>query len=262
MRDVNRVKENCRDGLASLGTYVTFHAPAAVEVAALAGFDFVRLDPYHAACSPETLGNLIRAAHAHDITPWVRVRNDPWEIMTCLDMGAQAITVPNCGTVAAARAAVAAVHYPPLGEREMSRPLRLRGLSAQDYLEWTRSQLILSVQIEGLEGLDNYREIVAVEGVDCIQTGRNDLSQALGVPGENAHPKVLEAERRIVEAALDAGKQVSLVQSLNSDGLERAARWMEQGVRIMTVDSDYMVLLEAYKGGVATLRTPAKPPAR
>jgi len=132
--------------------------------------------------------------------------------------------------------------------------MRLRNLSGAEYLEWSRTQLLLSVQIEGGEGLRNYREIVAVEGVDCIQTGRNDLSQALGVPGENLHPKVLDAERRIVEAALEAGKQVSLVHSLNDDGLERAARWMEQGVRIMTVDSDYMVLLETYRRGVKRLR--------
>jgi 4-hydroxy-2-oxoheptanedioate aldolase len=253
MKDINRVKKNCAEGKPSLGTYATL-SPTAVEIAAIAGFDFVRLDPYHVACSPEVLGNMVRAAYAHGVTPWARVRNDPYEIMTALDLGVQAITVPNCGTVAAARAAVAAVHYPPLGEREMSRPLRLRNLTGAEYLEWSRTQLMLSVQIEGSEGLQNYRDIVRVEGVDCIQTGRNDLSQALGVPGENLHPKVLDAEKRIVEAALEAGKQVSLVHSLNDDGLERAARWIEQGVRIMTVDSDYMVLLESYRKGLSRLR--------
>jgi len=253
MKDINLVKKKYNEGGHALGTYVTL-SPTAVELAALAGFDFVRMDPYHNACSPEMLSNFFRAAYAHGVTPWARVRNDPWEIMTCLDLGAQAITVPNIGTVAAARAAVNAMHYPPMGDREMSRPMRLRGLTASQYLEWSQTQLLLSCQIEGAEGLENYKEIVKVKGVDCIQTGRNDISQALGVPGENLHPKVLEAEKRIVSAALDAGKQVSLVHSLNADGLERAARWMEQGVRIMTIDSDYMVLLESYKGAVKKLR--------
>jgi 4-hydroxy-2-oxoheptanedioate aldolase len=254
MRDINLVKKRYLEGATSLGTYVTFQTAAAVEVAALAGFDFVRLDPYHVSYNPETLANMVRTCYAHNITPWARVRNDAWEIMTSLDMGVQAITVPNVGSAAAARAAVAAVHYPPKGDREMSRPLRLRGLSASEYFEWASTQLILSCQIEGRDGLENYKEIVKVQGVDCIQTGRNDISMALGVPGENAHPKVLEAEKRIVSAALEAGKQVSLVQSLNDDGLERAARWIEQGVRIMTVDNDYMVLLAAYKAAVKRLR--------
>ena len=253
MKNVNLVKRNCLDGKPSIGTYVTL-SPAAVEIAAVAGFDFVRLDPYHVPCTVETLANMVRAAFAHGVTPWARVRNDPYEIMTALDLGVQAITVPNCGTVDAARAAVDAVHYPPRGNREMSRPLRLRSLGSEEYLEWSRTQLMLSVQIEGPEGLENYRDIVRVEGVDVVQTGRNDLSQALGVPGENLHPKVLDAEKRIVFAALEAGKEVSLVHSLNDDGLERAARWIEQGVKIMTVDSDYMVLLETYRRGAKALR--------
>lgn len=254
MKDINRVKKICAEGGTALGTYVTFRSPEAVEVAALAGFDFVRLDPYHWALSPERMADMVRACYAHGVTPWARVRNDPWEIMTCLDLGCQAITIPNIGNVAQARAAVAAMHYPPLGDREMSRPLRLRNQSTAEYREWSRTQLLLSCQIEGREGLENYREIVKLDGVDCIQTGRNDISEALGIPGENLHPKVLDVEKRIVEAALAAGKQVSLVYSLNPDGLERAARWMEQGVRIMTIDSDYNVLLETFRAGVRKLR--------
>ena len=256
MADVNRVKQLYLAGKPSFGTYVTFPAPAAVEVAALAGFDFVRLDAYHINYNPETLENMIRTAYAHNMTPWVRCRNDPWVIMTILDMGTQAITIPNCGSAEAARAAVSAAYYPPKGEREMSRPLRFRGLSAPDYLEWAHNQLIVSCQIEGTDGLANYREIVRVEGIDCIQTGRGDLSLALGVPGEDSHPKVLEAEKRIVEAALEAGKQVSLLQSLTEEGLEKARRWVEQGVRIMTVDSDYRVLLANYRAGLKKLQAP------
>src|SRR5438067_9216230 len=161
----NRVKQLYRAGKPSFGTYVTFPTAAMVEVAGLAGFDFVRLDAYHVAYNPETLENMIRAAYAHDLTPWVRCRNDPWEIMATLDLGAQAITIPNVGSAEAARAAVAAAHYPPTGEREMSRPLRLRGLSAREYLDWAANELIVSCQIEGRDGVDNYREIVKVEGV-------------------------------------------------------------------------------------------------
>src|SRR5947209_19368396 len=107
----NRVKQLYREGKPSFGTYVTFPAAAMVEVAALSGFDFVRLDPYHIAYNPETLENMIRTAYAHDLTPWARCRNDPWEIMMTLDLGAQAISIPNVGSAAAARAAVAATHH-------------------------------------------------------------------------------------------------------------------------------------------------------
>ena len=252
--NANRVKQLYREGKPSFGTYVTVPSAAIVEVAALAGFDFVRLDAYHIHFNPETLENMVRTAYAHGVTPWVRCRNDPWVIMMTLDTGAQAITIPNVGSAEEARAAVRATFYPPKGEREMSRPLRMRGMSASDYLAWTTEEVILSVQIEGRDGVENYKEIVRVEGVDCVQTGRGDLSLALGVPGEDFHPKVLEAEQRIVEAALEAGKQVSLLHSLTEDGIERTKRWMEQGVRIMTVDSEYRVLLREYGEGLKELR--------
>jgi 4-hydroxy-2-oxoheptanedioate aldolase len=250
----NRLKQLYLDDKTAFGTYVTFPTSAMVEVAALAGFDFVRLDAYHINYNPETLENMVRTAYSHDVSPWIRCRNDAWVIMMTLDTGAQAITIPNVGSAAAARAAVAAAFYPPKGEREMSRPLRMRGLSASDYLAWANDQVILSCQIEGRDGIEHYREIIAVEGVDCIQTGRGDLSLALGVPGEEFHPKVLETEKRIVSTALEAGKQVSLLHPLTEDGLERTLHWIEQGVRILTIDSDYRVLVREYAAGLSKLR--------
>jgi 2-keto-3-deoxy-L-rhamnonate aldolase RhmA len=114
--------------------------------------------------------------------------------------------------------------------------------------------VLLSVQIEGTEGLQTYAEIVKVEGIGCIQTGRNDISLALGVPGEQFHPKVLEAEQRIVGAALDAGKQVSLVHPANEDGFERMARWIEQGVKIHTIEADLTALASFYSHALGRLK--------
>ena len=253
----NRVKELYRAGKAAFGTYVCLPSPEVVEAIGLAGLDFARIDTYHFRWNPETLAGLIRAAYDQDITPWIRCRNDPWVIMTALDLGAQAISISNVGTVEAARAAVAATYYPPKGERESSRPHRFRNVPGPEYFEWSANEVLLSVQVEGVEGVQNYREIVKVEGIDCIQTGRNDISLALGVPGEQYHPKVLEMEQRIVAAALEAGKQVSLVYPATEAGYEYIARWLEQGVRIVTLDRDLSVLLRFYGEWATRLRAAA-----
>jgi 2-keto-3-deoxy-L-rhamnonate aldolase RhmA len=249
----NRVLRNIQAGVPSFGTYITIPSSASVEVAALAGFDFARMDQYHIGYNPETLESMIRTCYAHHITPWVRVRNDPWTIMTTLDFGAQIITVPNIGSAEQAKQAVSAAFYPPFGEREMSRPLRFRNLSASEYLDWASANIQVACQIEGADGLENHKEIVKVEGLSIVQTGRGDLSLALGVPGQDSHPKVLEAEERIVTAALEAGKQVSLLQALTDEGLERARKWIDQGVSIMTLSSDYQALLGSYKAGLGKL---------
>ena len=123
-----------------------------------------------------------------------------------------------------------------------------------DYYEWSANEVLLSVQIEGTEGIQNYKEIVKVEGIGCIQTGRNDISRALGVPGEQFHPRVLEMEKRIVDAALEAGKQFWLVHPANDDGIERITRWIEQGVIIHTVETDLTALYSFYRGALTHLK--------
>jgi 2-keto-3-deoxy-L-rhamnonate aldolase RhmA len=114
--------------------------------------------------------------------------------------------------------------------------------------------VLVACNLEGEGSLENLEEIVKVDGIDIIKSGRGDLSLALGVPGEDYHPKVLEAEKRIVGAALDAGKQVCLHNSNTDEGIERALRWIEQGVRILETDSDYQVLLRDYGTTLKRLR--------
>jgi 4-hydroxy-2-oxoheptanedioate aldolase len=250
----NRVKQLYSAGKTAFGTYVAIPSPMVIEVAGQAGLDFVRIDNYHNRWNPETLANMIRSCYDQDITPWIRCRNDPWIIMTTLDMGAQALSISNIGTVEATRQAVASTFYPPKGEREMARAHRFRSMSGQEYLDWSANEVFLSVQVEGDEGIVNYKDIVKIEGVDCIQTGRNDISLALGVPGEQFHPRVLEMEQRIVDAALEAGKQVSLVHPANDDGIERINRWIEQGVLIHTVETDLTALSSFYTRALTRLK--------
>ena len=250
----NRVKALYSSGGTAFGTYILLPAPACVEVAAISGFDFVRIDAYHTAVNPETLQAMVTAAYAFNITPWVRCRNDPFTIMTVLDLGVQMISIPNMSDAEAARAAVESAFYPPRGTREMNRPTRFRAHTAPEYLAWVNDNVVVSCQIEDGDGLANYKEIVKVEGLDCIQPGRGDLSLALGLAGQEFHPKVLELEERIVSAALDAGKQVSLVHPLTEDGIERTLRWAERGVRILTLDGDERVLQRAYSEGLGRVK--------
>ena len=141
-----------------------------------AGLDFVRIDNYHNRWNPETLANMIRSCYDQDITPWIRCRNDPI-IMTTLDMGAQALSISNIGTVEATRQAVASTFYPPKGEREMALGASLRLDVRPGVLDWSANEVFLSVQVEGDEGIVNYKDIVKIEGVDRIQDGRNDIAR-------------------------------------------------------------------------------------
>jgi 4-hydroxy-2-oxoheptanedioate aldolase len=249
----NRIKELFRAGKPAFGAHIKLPTATSVEVAGVAGLDFVRFDLYHWPYNPETMENMIRTAYSYGMTSLVRCRKDPWVIMNVLDMGVQGVIMPRVRSVAEARAAVNAVYYPPKGEREENRPLRFRRMPVADYNEWASTQMIVGCSIEDLAGLESLPEIVKLEGIDVIASGPGDLALALGVPGERNHPKVQEAWKRALGIALEAGKQISLTVAPTPEGLESAQRWMEQGARLITIDDEYKILLRGYEAVLGRL---------
>jgi len=79
---------------------------ATVEIARLAGFDFVIIDMEHSPRDWADLAGGIRAANSYDIIPLVRVpRLDETTISQVLELGAAGIVVPFVRTAADARRA-------------------------------------------------------------------------------------------------------------------------------------------------------------
>jgi 2-keto-3-deoxy-L-rhamnonate aldolase RhmA len=113
---------------------------------------------------------------------------------------------------------------------------------------------MLACHIEGAEGFENCGEIAAVEGVDIIQTGRGDLSNALGLHGQVFHPRVLEGEAKVVEAALTCAKHVGLHLWSTPEGVEYAMTMMERGVRVWTIDVHTFVLIRHFSEILQRLR--------
>jgi 4-hydroxy-2-oxoheptanedioate aldolase len=184
----------------------------------------------------------------------VRVANDPVAILSVLEQGAMALTVPDVESAEMARAVVKASRYPPRGKREISRPTRMIGEPNDAYFRWADEELVVSIQIESQAGLDQLDQIVAVDGLDMVQSGRQDLALSLGVPGQPSHPKVVAAEERIVEAAWRAGKWVSLHFPPAPDALERARAWAERGAQCITIGGDVQILFAALKERLGAMR--------
>jgi len=234
------VKQRYEAGQLALGTYVTLPTGRAVEVLAGAGLDFVRLDPYKFPWPRSLTAEVVAAARRGLMTPWARIDNDPAAIRDLLEFGIQIVTVPEIDTAEQAKELVSVIRHRPANARD----------GAGD-----ASEILVGCQIETVEGIKNYRAIIGTEGVDIIHTGRNDISHALGVPGDQFHPRVLEVERRIVEATLEAGKQPALLYPLTDQGIELAAEWVRFGVRIFALDMDYRLLHRAYSQVAELLRT-------
>lgn len=250
----NAIRRAALEGRTAFGMYVRLPAPGIVDLVGQAGLDFIRIDLFHGGLSLETAEGLIRAAYGVGLTPTARVAADAVLIHGVLERGALSITVPGVDDPEAARAVVDAARHPPRGRRPSGRPLRTLGAPSPEYLRWADEELVVSVQVESPRGLEAIDEIVAIEGLDMVQSGRSDLAMSLGVPGQASHPDVLAAEERIVEAARRAGKWVALHFPPGGSSLEQARRWAGQGVQCITLGSDTQILFDAVRRRVAAAR--------
>ena len=231
----NRVKRILREGGLALGTYTGGIAdPQIVEIIGHAGFDAAFIDMEHTSFDLRDVQLMVLAAERVGITPIVRTPGfDPAFILRLLDMGVQGIQVPHIENARAAREAVKAVRYAPLGERGMagaSRAADYGTVPVAAHMEQSNREITLSVMIEDLPAVAEIDAIAATEGIDIVAVGPSDMSRALGVSGTADHPKLVEVVRRVGEAVRKGGI-ARLALPMNHPALPRnAAQLRELGV--------------------------------
>ena len=220
-----------------IGPFMKISDPAMVEIAGFAGFDFVILDMEHGPNSLQQMQNLIRAAEVSGVIPVIRTRDRiPESISQALDIGAQAVQIPQVTTVEEAHTVVQSAKFFPLGNRGVCRFVRAAGYSSIDRKEYfakaNTTQVI--IQIEGVEGIKNFDAILEVPGVDILFIGPYDLSQSMGLPGEIDHPDVIAMMKELVRKANKAGKYIGIF----TDTLTNAKLWKEAGVHYLSYSVD------------------------
>ena len=229
-----------------IGPFMKSHDPALVEIAGLAGFDFVILDMEHGPVGYENLQHLIRAAvHTHTL-PIVRIPDSAdISISKPLDLGASGIQVPHIKNAGDAEAAVSAARFFPAGERGMCRYVRAANYSAiskEEYFSKAGGILVI-LQLEGKEAIANLDGILEVEGIDILFIGPYDLSQSMGLPGQVDHPEVVGAMESIIRRARAKGKVIGTF----TDNMDLAAMWKRAGVQYLSHSVDVRIFLEGCK---------------
>lgn len=216
------------------GSFVT-------EALAGAGFDWLLLDTEHSPADPLTVLPQLQAAAAYDVSTVVRpAANDPVLIKRLLDCGAQSLLVPYVQSVEEARAAVAAVRYPPEGIRGIAGLTRASRFGrVKGYAKRAEEEICLLVQVETRKSLDAIEDIAAVDGVDGIFIGPGDLSASLGYPGDLFHPEVVTAVEGAIRRVAAAGKPAGVL----TYDIDFARRCMELGSRFTAVGADLAILV-------------------
>ena len=244
MRSTN-LKERIKQGDVVYGLYVNIADPTIVEIAYYAGYDFIRIDCEHILFDLSTVANMIGIADNIGIPVFVRV-SDESDITKLLDVGASGIIVPHVSSKESAINAVNMTKFAPLGERGIfgaSRAMKYGIENISDFINRANDEVSVVIQIEDKEALENIDDILSVEGIDMVATGKNDLSQSLGVPGQANHKIVLEAEEKVIKKTIAYGKIPTIIARTQ----ERATELIEKGVYCISMGPDTSILLKSLK---------------
>lgn len=252
----NRCKTKLTKGEHVIGTFVVeFRQPAVMQLLANAGFDFVLIDNEHGPFSIETIAELSRAAVNLGLTPIVRIPEATYpHIAQTMDVGAQGLMIPRVTNSDQVRSVIRMLRFPPDGERgnAMSRGLtRFQSGDVSSALRDIQQQTMLVIQVETLPAVETIEEILAVPGVDAALIGPNDLSIALGVPGQTEHPKVKDAIQTTIAACQAAG----VCPAIHMPNLDQAAYWAGLGMRMISTGSEAAFIYSGGSNAVKTLRT-------
>jgi 4-hydroxy-2-oxoheptanedioate aldolase len=221
----DRLPDMLRSGSRLRGIFNALPSPAIVEMCGYAGFDFVIIDNEHGSASLETTENMLRAARASGIVPVVRcLRHD---ISRVLDMGASAVQIPMVASADEARDLVQQVRYPGVGRRGSAFSPRAAGYGAfpgAGHTSRSNSGIALIPMVETPEGVEQAGAIAAVNGVDAVFIGPNDLSHAMGFGNDWKAPEVLDAIERALRAISAAGACAGVL-ALTLEDEERFGAW-------------------------------------
>ena len=178
---------------------------------ATCGYDWLLIDTEHTPIESTQAVALLRSVEPYPVTPIVRPGwNDMVDIKRLLDGGAQTLLIPYVQTPDEARAAVAAVRYPPRGMRGVSGLSRASRFGAiKDYNIRADAEICLLLQLETVEAISHLDEICAIDEVDGVFIGPADLAASMGHLGNSGHPevraKIVQTIRRLTELGMPAG---------------------------------------------------------
>jgi len=217
------------------------------------GYDFVILDTEHLLVSPEALEHAIRAAESVNICVFVRVPNSsPAAIGRALDAGAQGIVVSRMSSVEEAKIAISACYYPPLGNRGITggKNTGFCTLPLSEYITKANQEIVLTLMIENIEGVNALPEIIKLPGIDMILEGALDLSLSMGHGVEFNHPHVQNNILKISQLCQHEKITFCAIPRLPN----QFTMWRKKGITAFLSGEDRGLIFKAMQHNLNTLK--------
>ncbi len=254
MVGLSSLKETLRAGTVTIGSWITLAHPGIAEIMAKAGFDWLVVDLEHSVITIREAEELIRVIELCGVTPLVRLSaNDPVQIKRVMDAGAHGVVVPMVTTRDEAEQAVAAVKYPPVGNRGVGLA-RAQGYGTrfEEYRAWLEQYSVVVALVEHIKAVENLADILSVEGLDGFIIGPYDMSGSLGVPGDFEHPAMVEALEQVQRVA--GNYKVVAGYHVVPPKPDLVIQKVQECYRFIAYSVDMMFLGEMCRGGLETIK--------
>ncbi|MDO4555465.1 MAG: aldolase/citrate lyase family protein [Lachnospiraceae bacterium] len=242
--------EKTQKGEKTIGTFFEMGLGTVGEVVGFTDLDYVIVDSEHGPYGVESTMEILRGLdQLESVTPLVRVKDtNRNSILKMLDIGAKGLIIPQVKSLEEIKEIVRVGKYFPIGERGVAFG-RCAGYGyadhakgdLQDYFDTCNHNQLLIPQCETMGCLNEIEEIAATEGVDGIFVGPNDLSVAMGIPGQFDNPDFLKALERIIRAVRAAGKFTMIY----CDSTKTAVKRLEAGFDSATINMDISFYVQA-----------------
>ncbi len=239
----NALKAALKNNQVQLGLWCALSSTYATEVLACSGYDWLTLDMEHSPNDLQSILSQLQMLAAYDLEPAVRlVKFDKDLVKQYLDMGLRTIVLPNVESVEQTRDIVCATRYPPQGVRGVAGQQRAnRWGRVANYHATASEQICVLAQIESAEGVAHVGAILAVDGLDGVFVGPNDLAASMGYLGQQSNAHVQSAIESIPPIAKSLGKAAGILAASEADAL----RYISWGYTMVGLGSDQGLLARA-----------------
>ena len=231
----NKIKTKLKNDEMVMALMFQFVHPGLAEYLGRLGFDCLIVDGEHGQVNESDCENFVRACDVSGAIPLMRIPYNPMLIQRYLDMGFYGFHFPHVESVEQAHAIVDAVKYKPQGNRGTGLPRVIDyGLSLttwDEYAAQANRETFIKISIEDMQGVEAIPEICKIPEVDVITFGTGDLANAMGIPGQRYHPKLVKLVDENMAIIRAAGKQ-SGIPTFDGDDLEDGYR---RGARFMSL---------------------------
>ncbi|MBS7649196.1 2,4-dihydroxyhept-2-ene-1,7-dioic acid aldolase [Candidatus Bathyarchaeota archaeon] len=253
---VNRLRELLRKGEPTIGTRIICPWAGLVEVIGYTGiYDYVEFLSEYGPYDLHDLDNLARAAELAGISTMIKIDQQPRVYLAerALAAGIQNVLFADIRTVEDAEEAVRAIRTEPRGMNgyRMDRRVGYIGaLASPADVVKICEDAVVALMIEKKSAIENLKEILSIKGIDMVQFGPVDYSISIGLPGEINHPKVREAEEKMIKTALEMG----IAPRAEIGSVEEAKKYIDLGVRNFNIGIDLRILFNWWRKNGEELR--------